>query len=250
MTANEAVMIIRALPEAIWEKLCDDENAAMNLAIEALEREAEIEEKTEWVKEALDKGWFDKMREPTPEERQSVNDYIESISEKLDLKSCEDAVSRQAVLDICDLRYRYDIPYEYDEGGKHIKGYDEGRIINMTKLRQLPSVEKTGWIPVSERLPEIKNYTSLYLVTLSNGSVRIGEFTESNGENWWDWNKDDVIAWMPLPEPYRADVDLDRANTEAEAYPISENIIKGFKEFTELMFKRGQEESEDKVEDE
>lgn len=32
----------------------------------------------------------------------------------------------------------------------------------------------------------------------------------------------------------------------AEAYPISENIIKGFEEFTELMFKRGQEESEDK----
>lgn len=32
---------------------------------------------------------------------------------------------------------------------------------------------------------------------------------------------------------------------EAEAYPISENIIKGFKEFTELMFERGQEEREE-----
>lgn len=57
----------------------------------------------------------------------------------------DDLISRQAVLNICDLRHRYDIPYEYDEGGKHIKGYDEGRIINVTKLKQLPSAEKTGY---------------------------------------------------------------------------------------------------------
>ena len=63
---------------------------------------------------------------------------------------CEDAISRQAVLDLCDKRTKYDIPYEYYEGKKHIRGWDEGRIINFTKLMQLPSVipqPKTGhWI--------------------------------------------------------------------------------------------------------
>ena len=62
-----------------------------------------------------------------------------------------DLVSRQAVLDLCDMQDRYEIPYEYDEDGKHIKGYDEGRIINVTKLNKLSSVNpqepKTGhWI--------------------------------------------------------------------------------------------------------
>ena len=33
---------------------------------------------------------------------------------------------------------------------------------------------------------------------------------------------------------------------EAEAYPISENISKGFEEFTKMMFKQGQAESEGK----
>ena len=34
-------------------------------------------------------------------------------------------ISRQAVLNLCDMRDKYKIPYEYD-GSKHIKGYDEG----------------------------------------------------------------------------------------------------------------------------
>ena len=63
---------------------------------------------------------------------------------------CEDAISRQAVLDLCDKRTRYDIPFEYYEGKKHIRGWDIGRIINMNKLIELPSVkpqERTGhWI--------------------------------------------------------------------------------------------------------
>ena len=63
---------------------------------------------------------------------------------------CEDCISRQAVLDLCDMRDEYKIPYEYDDGDAHIKGYDEGRIINVTKLKMLPLVtpkEKTGkWI--------------------------------------------------------------------------------------------------------
>lgn len=32
---------------------------------------------------------------------------------------------------------------------------------------------------------------------------------------------------------------------EAKAYPISENITKGFEEFTKMMFKQGQAESEE-----
>lgn len=56
------------------------------------------------------------------------------------------------------------------------------------------------WIPVSDKLPEIHNYSDSYLVTLKRGGVYIAMFTECNGKHWWTY--DDVIAWMPLPQSY------------------------------------------------
>ena len=62
------------------------------------------------------------------------------------------------------------------------------------------------WIPVSERLPEKNGY---YLVTTDgshNDVIDIAEY----GKFWnhlkydWMWNKaSKILAWMPLPEPYR-----------------------------------------------
>lgn len=61
--------------------------------------------------------------------------------EALKRESCGDYISRQAVLDLCDMQGWFKIPYEYTDGNKHIKGYDEGRIINITKLEKLPPVQ-------------------------------------------------------------------------------------------------------------
>ncbi len=60
-----------------------------------------------------------------------------------------------------------------------------------------------GWIPVSERLPEVK---SRVLVTVQNECYYGGELTtdvdsyEEYGFGEWD---ECVLAWMPLPEPAR-----------------------------------------------
>ena len=61
-----------------------------------------------------------------------------------------------------------------------------------------------NWIPCSERLPELDVYviatTQWYEITMA---CRIGDgewFINEGVANAYD---DDVIAWMPLPEPYQ-----------------------------------------------
>lgn len=73
-------------------------------------------------------------------------------------------------------------------------------------IEKMPKVGE--WIPCSERLPEDE---TTKIVTLSNGNVE-GAFW--NERNWWcmgdsinlETRTEDVIAWMPLPTPYKEDM--------------------------------------------
>ena len=64
-------------------------------------------------------------------------------------------------------------------------------------------VEQTRWIPVSERLPK-KNVE--VLATTEWGAVTIAEMYSANDwfihEGTTNAETDELIAWMPLPEPY------------------------------------------------
>lgn len=86
---------------------------------------------------------------------------------------------------------------QYDRK-QYSKGYKDG-------------LNADGWIPCSERLPE--KYTHC-LVTRKNeyedgfdSDVREDVWIEVEGE--WDWLSKiegltcEIIAWMPLPEPYK-----------------------------------------------
>ena len=69
-----------------------------------------------------------------------------------------------------------------------------------------------GWIPVEERLPEEPKENSefegkkieLYLVTVKGTKYPFRAMW--NGKFFTDgWSKCNVIAWRPLPEPYRTE---------------------------------------------
>ena len=64
----------------------------------------------------------------------------------------------------------------------------------------------TGWIPVEKCLPK-KN--GLYLVTeRGNVELRRWERSEKHPNGLIGWNTDfcaGITAWMPLPEPYKAE---------------------------------------------
>ena len=114
---------------------------------------------------------------------------------------CEDAISRQAVIDAFH--------------SKFADGFDIDRWWNSTSvlyaINEVPSVnpQKTGWIPVSERLPEDNE---LVLFSTKTDRVFEGRFFSDNTDRQWYSFRDEtfawnnvVIAWMPLPEPYKAE---------------------------------------------
>ena len=71
----------------------------------------------------------------------------------------------------------------------------------------VPDTNVGEWIPCSERLPED---SKTKLVTLSNGLVEGGYYSN---DAWWcigdyinlETLTDEVVTWMPLPEPYKED---------------------------------------------
>lgn len=82
------------------------------------------------------------------------------------------------------------------------KGLD-GKYYGLTKRT------KGEWIPVTERLPEEKGE---YLVTYHpcywddvRDAVLVGIDTFRGKTTWAKMKHQRVIAWMPLPEPYKAD---------------------------------------------
>lgn len=77
-------------------------------------------------------------------------------------------------------------------------------------LHRLPSAQPTiepepHWISVSERLPreEEQDDELGVLVTLGNGYSGL-QCDWYHGDHWYDWDGF-VVAWMPLPEPYKED---------------------------------------------
>ena len=122
------------------------------------------------------------------------NDYDKALKmgiESLRKEPCVDAVSRKAIVEMLNARVQ-----------GSVMTFDH--FIEL--LYKLPPVEPTqNWIPVSERLPNGFNRCERYYVTLKSGDVDIAMFTECNGEHWWNFNSDDIVAWQPLPPSYKGE---------------------------------------------
>lgn len=76
-----------------------------------------------------------------------------------------------------------------------------------------PKTERSGWIPVTKKLPE-----ETVLVCMKDGGIFIGNLATVDGKREWhddgwehEYNLDEVIAWQPLPDPYEPQESEDKA---------------------------------------
>lgn len=79
----------------------------------------------------------------------------------------------------------------------------------MDYIENMDNEKENGWIPVSERLPK-KCEDVLTSVKFTGCLGRYGTFKKIGHIDYYGkWSGDcsggEVIAWMPLPEPYKED---------------------------------------------
>ena len=99
----------------------------------------------------------------------------------------------------------------YDEYGCEVRGLDEEDIESLGKA--IKALEQTTWIPCSERLPNHDEYIKNNgLFNVSDGNRSYSEWFDIYDKQMfgvptlWGFRIDRcVIAWQPLPEPYKGD---------------------------------------------
>ena len=118
-------------------------------------------------------------------------------------KNVGELINRQAAIEW--------VKTECNPYGKPTLDFESGKKV-IEYLKQMPPAQK--WTPCSEELPEAG---VRYQVTFESGEVGYADFRNkiflldgSVKENVWEieryYEEDgEVIAWMPLPEPYKAE---------------------------------------------
>ena len=131
---------------------------------------------------------------------------IKEAIKTLEQEPCEDAISKSDVFEI--LGNLMSIPYDFD---RQINEKDVSE--SMDEIKALPSVilarKKEEWIPCSEKLPKpnelVDNVRKYYLIQDEYGDMYVARYTIGGWISIDSILQDNVVAWMPLPEPNKAE---------------------------------------------
>ena len=139
------------------------------------------------------------------EEHKQIAEWLKELKQLKEQEPCEDAVSRKEVL---EQTYNW----SKDEFLRTTDPFDYLR----KRVNGLPSVTPTQkWIPTSEHQPkENGNYLAFYRASDGTASLDFMMVDHCNAGGGWlheeskkkSYKK--VMAWMPLPEPYKEEMEI------------------------------------------
>lgn len=133
-----------------------------------------------------------------------LSEYLKEYFMPPTQPGCEDAVSRTEAVEAL---YDWEQMYTWDEHCKEDGGESPYIVSPSSIIEKLPPVtpKQPGWIPVTERLPENDND-----VLVTDGEDCAVAYWRTDAQAWddsmhgWcDLYGLEVVAWMPLPAPYR-----------------------------------------------
>lgn len=119
-----------------------------------------------------------------------------------------DLISREALFEILK---KYKFGAIINESARE---YTRETVLNFVK--EQPTIKaEPQWIPCSERLPKVEDLHDVnlldctqYLIQRRCGVMDVAHYIRVYGDSYFEANTmviKDVIAWMPLPEPYKAE---------------------------------------------
>ena len=146
------------------------------------------EEAILWLNEEI-RTWENECQSKHP-----IKEALYAARKALEQEPCEDAVSRASVFEI--MGNLLSIPYDFD---RSITEKDVSE--SMDKVRELPRVtpQKPRWIPVTEDLPEEGTFV------LASYNSDEGADVVMTYYNKYGFTRGLMTAWMPLPQPYKAE---------------------------------------------
>lgn len=150
--------------------------------------------------------------------RQDAKDRLTSLVNEIEIIFA-DIRERNVDDSVCGL-CEYDCDHGIDGSAFECLGFERDDCFKLkdeykeewTDVKNLPSAQQ--WIPCNERLPKKpKNYPhceirrTYFLVSLESGCVQSLAYEFDRDE--WQITASPVIAWMPLPEPWKGEEDED-----------------------------------------
>jgi len=177
-------------------------------AIKHAEEVAEEKEAQAWEAKLQEEYEKIKSCKKCAKEHRQLAEWLKDYKRLLEQEPCDDAISRQAVL-------------EYIEGSEAELGHSSENELVCQYIKELQSVrpQQTRWIPVSERLPKAFEYVNCTCHSLIDDRedwvVETCYIPQPQNSPYSDWGnipmlnhgECEVVAWMyrEIPEPYKVE---------------------------------------------
>ena len=134
---------------------------------------------------------------------------VEEVLRSLPSAQPEEHTNERTKTHACDLISRQAVLLLPKSATKTLGGEIVSESVEISDIEELPSVQpEPQWIPCNERLPENKSFVLTTIRVpgkrsrVRSGFYDSGLFMIDNGDTW-NIREKRVIAWMPLPEPYK-----------------------------------------------